>query len=72
VRLNPLIEELGTYPFARLDEAKAAATARGADLIDFGVGEPREETPHFLREAMIEAIEPLAPYPKAAGRGSPF
>lgn len=67
MRLNPLIEKLGTYPFARLDEAKAAAAARGADLIDFGVGEPREETPRFLREAMIEAIEPLAPYPKAVG-----
>jgi len=67
VRLNPLIEELGTYPFARLDAVKSAASARGADLIDFGVGEPREETPQFLRQALIDGIEPLAPYPKAVG-----
>ena len=42
---------LGTYPFVRLDEAKAAAAARGARIIDFGVGEPREETPPFIRAA---------------------
>jgi len=67
VRLNPLIAELGTYPFTRLDDAKAAGAARGADLIDFGVGEPREETPAFLRAALRDAIGPLAPYPKAVG-----
>lgn len=67
MRLNPLIAELGTYPFAKLDEVKAAATARGIDLIDFGVGEPREETPQFLRDALCDGIEPLAPYPKATG-----
>jgi acetylornithine aminotransferase len=67
MRLNPLISELGTYPFARLDDAKAAAVAAGADLIDFGVGEPREETPEFLRAALRDSITPLAPYPKAVG-----
>lgn len=67
MRLNPLIAELGTYPFTRLDDAKVAAVARGADLIDFGVGEPREETPEFLRDALRDAIGPLAPYPKAVG-----
>ena len=59
----------GTYPFVRLDEAKAAALARGIDVIDFGAGEPREETPPFIRRALAEAVEaePVAGYPKAAG-----
>jgi succinyldiaminopimelate transaminase len=67
VRLNPVLEGLGTYPFVRLDEAKADAAARGIDLIDFGIGEPREETPEFIRRALAASIDPLSTYPKATG-----
>jgi acetylornithine aminotransferase len=67
MRLNPVLAGLATYPFVRLDEAKRAAVARGIDLIDFGMGEPREETPAFIRHAMAKAIEPLSTYPKADG-----
>jgi succinyldiaminopimelate transaminase len=67
VRLNPVLEGLGTYPFVRLDEAKRAATARGIELIDFGIGEPREETPAFIRRALAEAVAPVSTYPKAEG-----
>jgi len=69
VRLSPVLTGLGTYPFVRLDEAKAAALGRGAAVIDFGAGEPREETPPFIRRAVAEAIEaePVSGYPKADG-----
>jgi succinyldiaminopimelate transaminase len=67
VRLNPVLESLGTYPFVRLDEAKAAAVARGIELIDFGIGEPREETPPFIREALAASLAPVSTYPKADG-----
>lgn len=69
MRLNPVLAGLATYPFVRLDEARDAALARGARVIDFGAGEPREETPAFLRRAVAEAIElePVSSYPKAAG-----
>jgi succinyldiaminopimelate transaminase len=67
VRLNPVLAGLGTYPFVRLDEAKRDAAARGIELIDFGAGEPREETPRFIRQAFADAIEPLSSYPKADG-----
>ena len=69
MRLNPVLAGLATYPFVRLDEARDAAVARGATVIDFGAGEPREETPPFLRRAVAEAIElePVSSYPKAAG-----
>jgi aspartate/methionine/tyrosine aminotransferase len=59
VRLNPVLEGLGTYPFVRLDQAKRAAVARGIELIDFGIGEPREETPAFIRAALAEALDPV-------------
>ena len=69
LQLSPLLDELGTYPFAHLTEARARAQARGVRLIDFGVGEPREETPAFIRRALVEAVEaePVSPYPLAAG-----
>ncbi|MBI5105095.1 MAG: aminotransferase class I/II-fold pyridoxal phosphate-dependent enzyme [Solirubrobacterales bacterium] len=65
--MNPVLSGLGTYPFVRLDEAKRDATARGIDLIDFGIGEPREETPAFIRQALAASLEPLSTYPKAEG-----
>jgi len=65
--LNPLLAAQGNYPFARLREAAEAATARGLSLIDFGVGEPREETPSFIRAALSEAITPVSTYPLAVG-----
>jgi N-succinyldiaminopimelate aminotransferase len=69
VRLSPVLAGLPTYPFVRLDEAKQAALARGIDVIDLGAGEPREETPAFIRRALAEAVEasPVLGYPKAAG-----
>jgi acetylornithine aminotransferase len=58
-----------TYPFVRLGEARRAAEARGVDVIDFGIGEPREETPAFIRRALAEAVEaePVSSYPLAEG-----
>jgi aspartate/methionine/tyrosine aminotransferase len=69
VRLNPALEAMGTYPFVRLAEAKARAAAAGIELIDFGVGEPREETPRFIRDALCAAVaaEPVSAYPLAVG-----
>jgi aspartate/methionine/tyrosine aminotransferase len=69
VRLSRVLAGLPTYPFVRLDEAKQAALARGIDVIDLGAGEPREETPAFIRRALAEAVEamPVLGYPKVAG-----
>jgi succinyldiaminopimelate transaminase len=67
VRLSPVLAGLGTYPFVRLEQARARLRAAGVDIIDFGMGEPREETPAFIREALAAAITPVAPYPSAVG-----
>jgi acetylornithine aminotransferase len=69
VRLSPVLAATGTYPFVRLTEAKRRVAARGIDLLDFGVGEPREETPAFIRRALAAAVEaePVSAYPLAEG-----
>ena len=72
LRVNPLLDAQGTYPFVRLTQAKQAAAARGIEIIDLGVGEPREATPPFINEALVRALlaEPVSTYPagdRAAG-----
>jgi succinyldiaminopimelate transaminase len=69
VRLNPVLAGMTSYPFLRLIEAKRAAIARGVDVIDFGVGEPREVTPAFIPRALERALadEPVSTYPSAEG-----
>lgn len=65
--LNPVLEGLKTYPFVRLTTAARALREQGVDVIDFGIGEPREPTPLFIREALAAAITPQSPYPLAEG-----
>ena len=54
--MNPVLESFATYPFVRLDEAKADARARGIELIDFGMGDPIEPTPEFIQRALADAL----------------
>ena len=67
MQLSPVLAATGTYPFVRLEEAKRRLTAEGVGLIDFGKGDPREETDPLIREALVDGIEPLMGYPLAEG-----
>src|SRR5437763_1748717 len=67
MQLSPVLTELAQYPFTRLDEWKAEARAEGVDLIDFGMGDPREVTPAFIREALASSIDPVSSYPRSTG-----
>ena len=67
VHLSPGMRASDPYPFEELDRRKAEAIAAGRPVVDFGVGDPREETPAFIREALKDAIGPTSSYPRAAG-----
>jgi succinyldiaminopimelate transaminase len=67
VHLSPGLRASEPYPFEELDRSKAKALADGRPIVDFGVGDPREETPAFIRQAVKDAIEPTSSYPRAAG-----
>jgi acetylornithine aminotransferase len=64
---SPVLAATGDYPFMRLDEAKRRVREGGVTLIDFGVGDPREPTPAFIREALVAGVRETMEYPKAAG-----
>jgi acetylornithine aminotransferase len=67
MRLSPVLAATGTYPFVRLDQAKRRLQADGVELIDFGKGDPREPTEAFIRQALVDALPEVAPYPLAEG-----
>ncbi len=67
MQLSPVLADLAQYPFARLDDWKADASARGIELIDFGMGDPRERTPAFIRQALLDSVDEVSSYPRAPG-----
>ena len=70
MEINPLVEALGEYPYNELADARRAREAKGLEVIDFGIGVPREPTPNFIRDALNNALaaEPYSSYPLAAGQ----
>ena len=65
MKLSPVLAGLPPYPFAALRETRERIAAAGVEILDFGMGEPREQTPAFIREAL--AADPVAPYPVTGG-----
>ena len=65
--LNPLLTEAREYPFVTLDRMRRELAPAGVPLIDFSIGDPREETPAFIRETVRLAIPPVSSYPAVAG-----
>jgi acetylornithine aminotransferase len=66
--INPLLAEGREYPFARLARMRRALLPAGVESIDFSVGDPREETPEFIREALRRAVPAVSSYPAVAGQ----
>jgi acetylornithine aminotransferase len=64
---NSAFADLQPYAFVRLDEAKARARARGVEVIDFTIGDPKEETPRFVRDRVRETLPDRSSYPPAVG-----
>ena len=65
--INPVLADMATYPFVRLEEEKRRLLAAGVDVIDFGKGDPNEPTDPMIRQALVDALPERAPYPLAQG-----
>jgi succinyldiaminopimelate transaminase len=67
VPLSPVLRATATYPFVRLNEAAAARRARGLDVIDLGMGDPREPTDPTILQALRDGVRERMGYPAAVG-----
>lgn len=66
--INSLLTGSREYPFVTLDRKRAALAPAGLEVINFGIGDPREETPEFIREALKRAVPVMSSYPAAVGQ----
>ena len=67
VQTNPVLEALPRNLMVELDERRQALHRAGKKLHDFGLGDPREPTPPFIREALRAAVPESSQYPSPAG-----
>jgi succinyldiaminopimelate transaminase len=65
--INPLLEGAEDYPFVRLAAMRRARVPSGIEPIDFSVGDPRERTPDFIRDALRNAVTEVSSYPATVG-----
>jgi N-succinyldiaminopimelate aminotransferase len=70
--MNPNLDLLHRYPFERLNELKAGITPP-ANLkpISLSIGEPKHQSPAFVKQALIDNIDQVAVYPATRG-GQPL
>jgi succinyldiaminopimelate transaminase len=67
VPVSPILERQTTYPFVRLNAAAQLVRARGIEVIDFGMGDPREPTDPRIRQALVDGLRDRMGYPAAVG-----
>jgi alanine-synthesizing transaminase len=65
------IKRLPPYVFAIVNELKAAARARGEDIIDFGMGNPDQPTPKHIVDKLVEAAQRNDTHRYSVSRGVP-
>jgi succinyldiaminopimelate transaminase len=67
VAVSPILRAQATYPFVRLNQAAAERRGRGLEVLDFGMGDPREPTDPRIIEALREGVRERMGYPAAVG-----
>ena len=65
--ISPTLTGQATYPFVRLNQVAAARRAEGLEVIDFGMGDPREPTDPRIIDALRNGVRERMGYPAAVG-----
>ena len=65
------IRRLPPYVFAEVNAAKASARARGADIIDLGMGNPDSPTPPHIVAKLVETVADPRSHRYSVSRGIP-
>ncbi len=65
------IRRLPPYVFAEVNAMKARARAEGADIIDFGMGNPDQPTPGHIVEKLTKTVQDPKTHRYSSSRGIP-
>jgi alanine-synthesizing transaminase len=65
------IKRLPPYVFAEVNRLKAAARARGADIVDLGMGNPDMPTPQHIIDKLVETVAKPRTNRYSASKGIP-
>ncbi|ROO32271.1 aspartate aminotransferase [Salinisphaera orenii YIM 95161] len=65
------IKRLPPYVFSIVGELKQAARARGEDIIDFGMGNPDQDTPQHIVDKLVEVSQRGGTHRYSSSRGVP-
>ena len=65
------IKRLPPYVFNIVNDLKAAARARGEDIIDFGMGNPDQPTPKHIVDKLVEVAQRKDTHRYSMSRGIP-
>lgn len=66
--MNPLLQKLQPYPFEKLRALLADVQPNSSKkAIALSIGEPKHESPTFVKQALIAHLDKLAVYPTTAG-----
>jgi acetylornithine aminotransferase len=64
---NPVLGQVQKNLMVELDERRRALVAGGKRLFDFGLGDPKEPTPAFVKDALRAGVPQVSQYPSAFG-----
>ena len=65
------IKRLPPYVFEQVNRLKAAARENGADVVDFGMGNPDMPTPQHIVDKLIETVQKPRTHRYSASKGIP-
>ena len=65
------IKRLPPYVFAEVNLLKAPFRAEGRDIIDFGMGNPDQDTPAHIVEKLVETVQKPRTHRYSASAGIP-
>ena len=66
--IHPLLRPDREYPFVVLDRMRERLAPPGITPISFSIGDPRERTPEFIKDALKNAIPEMSSYPSTNGQ----
>jgi len=64
---SPVLGAIQKNLMVELDERRRALVAGGKRLFDFGLGDPKEPTPEFVKAALRASVPEVSQYPSAFG-----